>query len=77
MNGRLFYSHGTTNSRGVFIALRKNLEFKILSPEICDPQGHRILNTDTEYRNDRSLVILTNYYAPNNQSDQLKTLKEI
>ena len=30
-------------SRGVFIALRKNLEFKILSPKICEPQGRYII----------------------------------
>ena len=39
----MFYSHGTTSSRGVFIALRKNLEFKLLSPEIYDPQGRYII----------------------------------
>ena len=38
-NGKIFYSHGTPSFRGVFIALRKNLEFKSLSPQICDPQG--------------------------------------
>ena len=42
-NRRIFYSHGTTSSRGVFIALRKNLEFKLLSPEICDLQGRHII----------------------------------
>ena len=41
-NGKIFYSHGTTSSRGVFITLKKNLEFKLLSPEICDPQGHTL-----------------------------------
>ena len=42
-NGQIFYSHGTTSSRGVFIALKKNLELKLLSPEICDPQGRYII----------------------------------
>ena len=46
-NGKIFYSHGTTSSRGVFITLKKNLEFKFLSPEICDPQGlYIILNIE-------------------------------
>ena len=58
----------------VFIALKKNLEFKLLSPEICDPQGrYNILNIEIM----GSPFTLINYYAPNNQSDQLKILKEI
>ena len=72
--GKIFYSHGTTSSRRVFIALKKNLEFKLLSPEICDPQGrYIILNIEIM----GSPFTLINYYAPNNQSDQLKILKEI
>ena len=67
-NGRIFYSHGTTSSRGAFIALRKNFEFKLLSPEICDPQGrYIILNIEII----GSPFTLINYCAPNNQSDQL------
>ena len=73
-NEKIFYSHGTTSSRGVFIALRKNLEFKLLSPEICDPQGrYIILNIEIM----GSPFMFINYYVPNNQSDQLKILKEI
>ena len=73
-NGKIFYSHGTTSSRGVFIALKKNLEFKLLSPEICDPQGrYIILNIEIM----GSPFTFINYYAPNNQSDRLKILKEI
>ena len=73
-NGRLFYSHGTTSSRGVFIALRKNLEFKLVPPEICDPQSrYIILNIEIM----GYPFTLINYHAPNNQSDQLKILKEI
>ena len=74
-NGRIFYSHGTTSSRGVFIiALRNNLEFKLLSPEICDHQGrYIILNIEIM----GSPFTLNNYYSPNNYSDQLKFFKEI
>ena len=73
-NGKIFYSHRTTSSRGVFIALKKNLEFKFLSPESCDPQGrHIILNIEIM----GSPFTLINYHAPNNQSNELKILKEI
>ena len=45
-----------------------------MSPEICDPQGrYIILNIEIM----GSPFTLINYYAPNNQSDQLKILKEI
>ena len=42
-NGRIFYSHATTSPRGVLIALRKNLEFKLLS------QKSVTLKVDTLY----------------------------
>ena len=59
---------------GAFIALKKNLGFKLLSPEICDPQGrYIILNIEIT----GSPFTPINYYAPNNQSDQLQILIEI
>ena len=73
-NGKIFYSHGTTSSRGSLSHYKRILEFKLLSPEICDPQGrYIILNIEIM----GSPLTLINYYAPNNQSDQLKILKEI
>ena len=68
-NGRIFYSHRTTSSRGIFIALIKNFEFKLLSLEICDPPGrYIILNIEMM----GFPFTLISYYAPNNQSGQLK-----
>ena len=48
--------------RGIYCT-KKNLEFKLLSPEICDPQGrYIILNIEIM----GSPFTLINYYAPNN-----------
>ena len=33
---KIFYGHGTSNLRGVCIALRKGLHYKLLSPEVRD-----------------------------------------
>ena len=36
---KIFYSHGTSSSRGVCIALRVGLDYKLLSPEVRDDHG--------------------------------------
>ena len=40
---KMFYSHGTSKSRGVCIALRAGLDCKLLSPEVRDDHGKYLI----------------------------------
>ena len=40
---KIFYSHGTSNSRGVCIALRAGLDSKLLSPAVRDDNGRYLI----------------------------------
>ena len=42
-HGDMILSHGTSGSRGVCVALRYNLEYKLLSPEISDKESRYII----------------------------------
>ena len=38
-HGDMIFSHGTSGSRGVCVAFRYGLEYKLLSPKIVDDEG--------------------------------------
>ena len=42
-HGDMIFSHGTSGSRGVCVAFRYNLVYKLLSPEISDKEGRYII----------------------------------
>ena len=67
------FSHGTSNSKGVLIAFRELVNYKILSAQ-CDADGRYII-LDLEI--DNCPFILINYYAPNDECQQLQVLEEI
>ena len=69
----IIFSHRTSNSKGVLIAFRKSLNHRILSAQ-CDANGRYII-LDLEI--DNCPFIPVNYYAPNNECQQLQVLKEI
>ena len=71
---KIFYSHVTSNSRGVCIALRTGLDYKLLSPEVRDDHG-RYLILHIEIQEIPHVFI--NYYTPNDQQSQVSTMKEI
>ena len=67
-------SHGTSNSRGVCIAVRAGLDYKLLSPEVRDDHGrYLILHIEIQ----KVPYVFINYYAPNDQQSQVTTMKEI
>jgi exonuclease III len=74
-NGRMFFSNGTSKSRGVATLLPKNLEYT-LHHEIKDPNG-RFIGIKIEYEG--SLYGLINGYAPTSDKleEQLAWLKQI
>ena len=67
------FSHGTSNSKGVLIAFRESANNRILSAQ-CDANG-RYTILDLEI--DNCPFILINYYAPNDECQQLQVLEEI
>ena len=68
------FSHGSFNKKGVLIAFRYGLEYKLLSPEIVDNDGrYIILHIEIQ----GSPYILLNYYGPKNESNQVKVLRQI
>ena len=70
----MIYSHGTSGSRGVFVAFRYNSEYKLLSPDISDREGrYIILHTQIQ----GTPYILINYYGPNGETDQVKVVKQL
>ena len=69
----IIFSHGASNARGVLIAFRESLEYKILTSK-CDNNGrYIILNMQIQ----GSPFIIINYYAPDKGNDQLLVLNEI
>ena len=73
-HGNIIFSHGSSNNKGVLIAFRYGLEYKLLSPEIVDDDGrYTILHTEIQ----GSSYTLLNYYGPNNESNPVKVLRQI
>ena len=71
--GKLFFSHGKTNSCGVAIGYVGSMSFDVTEKK-CDTNG-RILILDAKLNDDQFLLI--NIYNSNNESDQLVTLSEL
>ena len=66
--GAMFFSHGTSDSRGVLVAFKNELEHKILSPVVADSSGrYVILHIEIQ----GSPYVILNYYAPNVENEQL------
>ena len=72
-NGKLYFSHGKSNSCGVLIGFIGNKRFNVVK-ELKDKNG-RILILDAII--DDSKFILINLYNANVESEQLNTLAEL
>ena len=70
----IILSHGSSNKKGVLIAFRYGLEYKLLSPEIVDDDGRYIM---LHIEIQGSPYILLNYNGPNNKLNQIKVLRLI
>ena len=74
IQGKIFFSHGTSNSTGVCIILPLNLDYKI-EDKICDQEGRiLILKISIE----KQSYILCNIYAPtrDHKNDQINFIKK-
>ena len=65
-NGNLFINHGTSNSRGVMIALSSELECEIVKYD-CDDEG-RMQILSLNYENEKFLLV--NIYNENTEQKQ-------
>ena len=70
----MIFSHGSSNQKGVLVAFRYGLEYKMLSPEVVDDEG-RFIILHIEIQG--SPHVLINYYAPNIELNQVKKLQQI
>ena len=59
--------------RGVLVAFREAMKYKIVSKHIDNDGRHIILNVLI----DNNPIVLVNYYAPNNEAEQVKILEEL
>ena len=70
--GKLFFSHGKTNSCGVLIGYYATKKIEVINKK-CDNYGRSLLlKINIEDR----LFVLTNIYNANNKLDQVKTLTD-
>ena len=69
-NGKLFFSHGKTNSCCVVIAFYGIINYSV-QKQLIDSEG-RILILEVEIENENYLLI--NLYNANTETEQLKTL---
>ena len=72
-DAEIIMSHGTSNSRGVAVLIKKGLEV-IVHSKIMDPQG-RFIILKIEFND--NLCLLINVYAPNKDKDSVKFFRGI
>ena len=71
--GDMFFSHGSSHSRGVLILVREQLDFKLVSSKVDDQGRYILLHAmiqDTPF-------LLINIYAPNKCAEQSEFFKSI
>ena len=71
--GKTLFSHETSNSTGVCICFRYNLEHKIIKV-ISDAEGRYII-ANMEIQGNP--YVLVNCYAPNTETGQIKTFQDL
>ena len=71
--GDMFFSHGSSHSRGVLILVREQLDFKLVSSKVDDQGRYILLHAmiqDTPF-------LLINIYAPDKCAEQSEFFKSI
>ena len=71
--GEVRYAHGTHNSKGVLIAFKDGINLDIQT-EIVDSDGRFIIIKTII---NESIVVIVNYYSPNDEPSQVETLTKI
>ena len=68
--GSVFFLHGKSDARGVLIAFREGIKYKVIEKYIDTEGRYIVLNLLLN----NSPAVLINYYAPNQEAEQLKVL---
>ena len=71
--GSVFFSHGKSDARGVLIAFQEGKKYKVIEKYINTEGRYIVLNLLLN----NSPVVLINYYAPNQEAEQLKVLDRL
>ena len=71
--GSVFFSHGKSDARGILIAVREGIKYKVIEKYIDKEGRYIVLNMMLN----SSPVVLFNYYAPNQEPEQLKVLERL
>ena len=71
--GSVFFSHGKSDAIGILIAFRESIKYKVIEKYIDTDGRYIVLNLLLN----NSLVVLINYYAPNQEAEQLKVLDRL
>ena len=73
-SGSIIFSHGKSDARGVLIAFREELNYRVLTQHVDNNGRYIVLNVLID---NNPVILLVNYYAPNVESEQLKLLDEL
>ena len=73
MDKPVFFSHGKSDDRGVLIAFREGIKYKVTEKHI-DTEGRYVL---LNLLLNNSPVVLINCYAPNQEAEQFKVLDRL
>ena len=71
--GSIKFSHGTTSSKGVFVAFSESLELNITKEFTDQNDRYIVLQVDIQ----ENPYVLINYYAPNLETQQVSVLDEL
>ena len=73
----MFFSHGTSDSKGVLVPVENELECKMLSQVVADSSGRYIILHILHIELQGSPYVILNYYAPDVENEQLKLLNKL
>ena len=71
--GSVFFSYGKSDARGILIAFQEGIKYKVIEKYIDTEGPYIVLNLMLS----NSPVVLINYYAPNQEAEQLKVLERL
>ena len=74
-NGKIYFSHGQSNSTGCAIAFSENLDIRINENKISKDEKGRILILEATY--DAKNLLLINLYNANTEKEQLEVLSTL
>ena len=71
--GSVIFSHGKSDARGVLVAFREAVDYKINLQHVDNNGRYIVFNLLI----DGNPVVRINYYAPNYEADQVKLLNNL